>query len=230
MPLIKLPSPPARSLYTRVRTDAPGALGSQSGRCSIQVYFSHLADTQTTLLEAVLAELPNVITKVRWQLHRRSEELISSALNRPSSTIDQYRTEAWAHTRWRESLLTHLPCLSQDEAAERCEDSPWQAEDDLLWLPHYGRRFYPTCQFTPTGPPDPAWARVVSETRGARHPGKWELMARLLTPQSLLANLSPKEALASQPKRVLSVLQQDLREGAIQPLLRRRQYTSRPQH
>jgi hypothetical protein len=208
---------PARRLTPQVKIfpeeSEPLSRGSNQRR--VGAHFSCLTDTQAALLQEVLVELPEVLKSLKDEALMHTRQSLTHAFVLPDSVIKQYVAEAWAHEHWHELFLQQTPCISLDEADERCEHTPWDALEDLLGLAHQGSRHFPLFLFTADGPPDPWWIAVLAALRCEERSNEWKLLAWLLRPDSLLQNRSPLEALRDDPKGVISRAKYATREEQL---------------
>ena len=208
---------PARRLVPRVKLfpEDPEPLSRGGDQRRVGAHFSCLTDTQAMLLKEVLAELPDVLKSLKDEALMQARQSLTKAFVLPESIIQQYVAEAWAHEHWHELFLQQTPCISLDEADERCEHTPWDALEDLLGLAHQGRRHFPLFLFTADGPPDPWWVAVLAALRCEERSNEWKLLAWILRPHTILQIHSPLEALRNDPKRVISLAKHATREEQL---------------
>jgi len=207
---------PTRQFSPKIRVRATDEFGGERGRgmCRIPIHCSQLSDDQAALLTRVLTELPTAMAKIRQQRRAEASALITRTFTQSTEVVEQYRAEAWQHENWRRSVLHDLPCLLTEEAKNRCDGTPWSASEHLLWVAHRGRRWFPLCQFTEAGPPDPAWVAVVAHAKEIGNCYEWELLLWLMTPHPMLSgDQTPLEALSNDPKRVISLAGYTLKES-----------------
>lgn len=207
-------APPPRQLFPKLWPLKPDMVNQNTGRSRILVYFSQLSDAQAKVLHDVLPELLIVMAKVRQQQQLQARELMVRTFSKSESVLDQYQQEAWTHEHWHEAVLRELPCITLQETDQRCEGTPWNAEEDLLWVAHRGQRHFPLCQFTDAGQPDPRWTCLVAKAERDNRCREWELLAWLLTPNPFLTNdQTPMAALPDQPREVISLAGSTLKES-----------------
>jgi hypothetical protein len=208
---------PARQLTPTVKIfpeeSEPLSRGSDKRR--VGAHFSCLTDAQATLLQEVLAELPGILKTLKNEALMLARESLTKGFVLPEDVIQKYVAEAWTYEEWHEWFLLKTPSISVDEADERCEQTPWDALEDLLGLPHQGARHFPLFLFSAEGPPDPWWIAVLAALRREERCDEWMLLAWLLRPNSLLKNRSPFEALRDTPKRVISLAKSATREEQL---------------
>lgn len=195
--------------------EQPEPFSSGRDQRRLSAHFSSLTDAQADSLKDVLAALPGILKSINDEALAHARQSIKQAFALQESVVAQYIDEAWAHELWHESFLQQTPWVAMDEAIERCEHTPWDALEDLLALPHQGRRHFPRFLFTTEGTPDPWWVAVLAALRFEKRPDEWKLLAWLLRPHSIIQNRSPLEALRENPKRVISLAQYATREDQI---------------
>lgn len=211
---LTIAAPPQRQLVPKLWPFEPDGVTPSTGRSRILVNFSQLTDDQARLLHDVLPEILVVMARISQQQQTQARALMVQTFSKSESVLNQYRQEAWTHERWHEAVLRDLPCITLKEADERCDGTPWDAEEDLLWVAHRGQRHFPLCQFTEVGPPDPRWTCLVAKAERDNQCRGWELLAWLLTPNPFLAsNQTPMAVLPDRPRKVISLAGMTLKES-----------------
>lgn len=196
-----VPQAPSRRFEPRVRISKDS--GSREwGRCHVHVHFSHMDDTQVKRVEEIVSALPEVLELVdqsaREDLHLTTRETLRCSADQ----IAALRTEAWDHERWHEVVLSELPCLTMADAEQRCQSTPWEPEQ-LLVLPHRGRRYIPAFQFLEDGSPSPIWFTLMAILLEQDRFDNWDLLAWLIRPHPAFEDRPPIDVLYADPKSVL---------------------------
>ena len=208
--------PPPRQWTPTVKLSSDATLPAQGSRRTVTAYFTNLTTEQAALLSKVLSDVPSVIASARQKHLQRTNSEIRAAFNLPILAIQKLNAQAWAHERWRDTVLRDLDCISLSEANVRCDRGPWDTRSDLLVLAHRGRSHVPAFQFDSIGVPSSAWITLIGALRaGESRPSDWRIVEWLLRPNPFLNDRSPMNALPVDPQRVRQLAHSAARERLL---------------
>lgn len=207
------PEAPSRRFQSTVSVKEEPAF-QNSARCNLQVYVKHINDKHVERMKEIVTELPSLVKTINDEARRNLWAVTRQTLRVPTDQIAALQAEAWEYERWRTAVLRSLPCLTMKHAEERCDLSPWEVEE-LLILPHGGRKYVPSFQFLADNTPSPRWVTLMSVLLTVSRFDNWDLFGWLVRPNVFLKDQSPLVAMEIDPKRVIFIARQIERDAAL---------------